>query len=161
MTPSPSTEATARAARKRFTREVADRRTKPFRVLVLPSWGFDWETQLVVTEVVDDPPVGGSLSGPSGDEAIDSAANVHGTPGRRGRMSCPYLEYRAEADDRSFEVARPYCTVVDRFVQPMRADVCNDRYDLDHESHCEYYRAEVCGDESRIEDQSIGGGGEP
>jgi len=39
-----------------------------------------------------------------------------------------------------FAVERAYCTVVDEFVQPMRADVCNDRYELSHASHCEYYR---------------------
>ena len=76
-------------------------------------------------------------------------------------MTCPHLEYREGSGDRTFEVARAYCTVVDRFVQPMRADVCNDRYDLDHETHCEYYRAEASGDETRIEGQSNGGGGEP
>jgi hypothetical protein len=56
-------------------------------------------------------------------------------------MSCPYLEYRSESDERSFDVERAYCTVVDRFVQPMRADICNDRYDLEHSSDCEYYLA--------------------
>jgi hypothetical protein len=44
-------------------------------------------------------------------------------------------------DGRSFDEARAYCGVADEFVQPMRADVCNDRYDLDHASHCEIYRA--------------------
>lgn len=55
-------------------------------------------------------------------------------------MTCPYLEYRRRDGDRSFETARAYCTVADRFVQPMRADICNDRYDLDHRTHCEIYR---------------------
>jgi hypothetical protein len=53
-------------------------------------------------------------------------------------MSCPLLEYRDGDDDRSFDVARAYCTAVDAFVQPMRADVCNDA--LDHAEHCEIYR---------------------
>ena len=54
-------------------------------------------------------------------------------------MTCPYLDYRREGDGRTFEESRAYCTVADRFVQPMRADVCNDRYDLDHDEHCEIF----------------------
>ena len=54
-------------------------------------------------------------------------------------VTCPHLDYRAESDERSFETARAYCTVVDEFVQPMRADVCNDRYDLRHDAHCEIF----------------------
>ena len=54
-------------------------------------------------------------------------------------MTCPYLEYRDEAADRRFDEARAYCAVADRFVQPMRADICNDRYELAHERHCEIY----------------------
>jgi hypothetical protein len=56
-------------------------------------------------------------------------------------MVCPHLEYRREADERTFETERAYCGVVESFVQPMRADVCNDRYDLEHDQHCEIYRA--------------------
>ena len=56
-------------------------------------------------------------------------------------MTCPYLDYREESDDQSFETPRAYCTAADRFVQPMRADICNDRYDLDHAADCEIYRA--------------------
>lgn len=56
-------------------------------------------------------------------------------------MACPYLEYRSETDEHSFETERAYCTVTDEFVQPMRADICNDRYDLDHETDCEIYLA--------------------
>ncbi|WP_256301425.1 hypothetical protein [Haloarchaeobius salinus] len=55
-------------------------------------------------------------------------------------MSCPHLEYRQEGDGRTFDEPRAYCTVTDAFVQPMRADICNDRYDLDHAEHCEIYR---------------------
>ncbi|MFW5963350.1 MAG: hypothetical protein ACOCQM_00695 [Natronomonas sp.] len=55
-------------------------------------------------------------------------------------MACPYLEYREADEERSFETARAYCTAVDSFVQPMRADVCNDRYELDHTTDCEFYR---------------------
>ncbi|HMB50849.1 MAG TPA: hypothetical protein VKM69_09320 [Natronoarchaeum rubrum] len=55
-------------------------------------------------------------------------------------MSCPFLEYRRESDDLQFEDARAYCGAAERFVQPMRADICNDRYDLDHADHCEIYR---------------------
>lgn len=54
-------------------------------------------------------------------------------------MTCPYLEYRDEAGDLSFDAARAYCTAAERFVQPMRADICNDRYELDHAAHCEIY----------------------
>lgn len=56
-------------------------------------------------------------------------------------MTCPYLEYRAESGGMAFETERAYCTAVDQFVQPMRADVCNDRYDLEHSTDCEYYLA--------------------
>jgi len=56
-------------------------------------------------------------------------------------MACPHLDYREAADGDSFETARAYCTAAEEFVQPMRADICNDRYDLDHEVHCEIYRA--------------------
>jgi len=55
-------------------------------------------------------------------------------------MSCPHLEYRREGDRRAFGHERPYCTVTDAFVQPMRADICANRHDLDHERHCEIYR---------------------
>lgn len=55
-------------------------------------------------------------------------------------MTCPYLAYRESGDGRTFEVARAYCTASDSFVQPMRADICNDRYDLDHAADCEIYR---------------------
>jgi len=55
--------------------------------------------------------------------------------------TCPHLTYRSEGDERSFDTERAYCTVLDEFVQPMRADVCNARYDLDPEDHCEHYRA--------------------
>ena len=53
---------------------------------------------------------------------------------------CPHLDYRWESDDHSFDHERAYCTVVDRFVQPMRADICNARHDLDPAEHCKYYR---------------------
>lgn len=56
-------------------------------------------------------------------------------------MPCPYLAYREGDASRSFDVPRAYCTVVDEFVQPMRADVCNDRYGLVHAADCEYYLA--------------------
>jgi hypothetical protein len=53
---------------------------------------------------------------------------------------CPHLDYREAANDRQFEVARAYCTVIGAFVEPMRADVCNCRYGLDPAEHCEIYR---------------------
>ena len=55
-------------------------------------------------------------------------------------MTCPFLEYRDESGEREFDTPRAYCGAAGRFVQPMRADICNDRYDLDHEVHCEIYR---------------------
>ena len=54
-------------------------------------------------------------------------------------MTCPYLDYRSEGDGRSFETPRAYCRIEERFVQPMRADLCNDRYGLSHAEHCEIY----------------------
>ncbi len=56
-------------------------------------------------------------------------------------MACPFLDYRAVDGDTRFDEPRAFCTAADRFVQPMRADICNDRYDLDHAEHCEIYRA--------------------
>lgn len=55
-------------------------------------------------------------------------------------MVCPYLEYRLESDGTHFANGRAYCIAADQFVQAMRADICNDRFDLDHEEHCEIYR---------------------
>jgi hypothetical protein len=55
-------------------------------------------------------------------------------------MACPHLVYRAAAADRSFEEERAFCTAIGEFVQPMRADICNDRYDLHHAEYCEIYR---------------------
>ncbi|MFB6083072.1 MAG: hypothetical protein ABEJ94_02375 [Halorientalis sp.] len=54
-------------------------------------------------------------------------------------MACPYLTYRDGGPDHSFETDRAYCRAAETFVQPMRADVCNDRYDLDHTTDCEIY----------------------
>ncbi|PGF13961.1 hypothetical protein CP556_23045 [Natrinema sp. CBA1119] len=55
-------------------------------------------------------------------------------------MTCPYLSYRQSAGDQEFETERAYCGVVEEFVSPMRADVCNDRHELNHERDCEFYR---------------------
>jgi len=55
-------------------------------------------------------------------------------------MSCPYLSYRREADGEAFDHERAYCSAAEQFVRPMRADICNDRYDLAHDRHCEIYR---------------------
>jgi len=56
-------------------------------------------------------------------------------------MSCPFLSYRTTGDGHEFDVARAYCTATDAFVQPMRADVCNDRFALDHATDCEIFLA--------------------
>ena len=55
---------------------------------------------------------------------------------------CEHLEYRDAADGQSFDHERPFCAVVGEFVQPMRADVCAARHNLDPETDCEFYRAE-------------------
>ncbi|MES3518422.1 MAG: hypothetical protein PPP58_12245 [Natronomonas sp.] len=57
-------------------------------------------------------------------------------------MTCPHLTYRRSDDSEDgpeFDTPRAYCGVVEAFVQPMRADVCNDRYELDHATDCEFY----------------------
>ncbi|WP_424018362.1 hypothetical protein ACOZ4N_02570 [Halorientalis pallida] len=54
-------------------------------------------------------------------------------------MVCPYLAYRREDAEHSFDTDRAYCTAAETFVQPMRADICNDRHDLDHATDCEIY----------------------
>lgn len=53
---------------------------------------------------------------------------------------CPYLDYRRESDDQSFDHDRAYCEVIAQFVQPMRADVCNGRHGLKPAQSCEFYR---------------------
>ncbi len=55
-------------------------------------------------------------------------------------MACPYLEYRDAAGDTAFDRERPYCKAAERFVQPMRADVCAERFGLTPAEHCEIYR---------------------
>ncbi|RDI72093.1 hypothetical protein [Halopelagius longus] len=63
-------------------------------------------------------------------------------------MTCPYLAYRSSAGGEEFDAERAYCTAAGRFVQPMRADICNDRYELDHAAHCEIFRAHEAEDDS-------------
>ena len=55
-------------------------------------------------------------------------------------MPCPHLEYHRNDGQQTFDHERPYCAVMESFVQPMRADICADRYDMEHERHCEIYR---------------------
>lgn len=62
---------------------------------------------------------------------------------------CRYLQYRTEGDGKRFDTERAYCTVVEQFVQPMRADVCNYRYGLAPERHCEYFAAAESDDDGR------------
>jgi len=57
-------------------------------------------------------------------------------------MACPHLDYRNTDGTQSFAHERPYCKLTESFVQPMRADICADRYDLNHKRHCEIYRGE-------------------
>lgn len=73
-------------------------------------------------------------------------------------MTCPYLAYRDESDGTQFDEARAYCTAADRFVQPMRADICNDRYDLAHDRHCEIYLAHADDSEAESEGERTPGG---
>ena len=55
--------------------------------------------------------------------------------------ACEFLEHRTSGDDSdAFDHERPYCTAVDAFVQPMRADICAKRYGLEPETDCEFYR---------------------
>jgi hypothetical protein len=53
--------------------------------------------------------------------------------------TCQHLAYREEGDGKSFETVRAFCTVTESFVQPMRADVCNARYELDPATDCEFH----------------------
>ncbi|MFC6719325.1 hypothetical protein ACFQGT_03420 [Natrialbaceae archaeon GCM10025810] len=71
-------------------------------------------------------------------------------------MTCPYLEYHESVNGQSFDTARAYCTAAERFVQPMRADVCNDRYDLAHDRDCEIY-LEAAGEAGETSADSSGG----
>lgn len=54
-------------------------------------------------------------------------------------MGCPFLEYRRESAEKRFDEPRAYCTAAEQFVQAMRADICNDRYGLEHDRDCEIY----------------------
>jgi hypothetical protein len=67
--------------------------------------------------------------------------------------NCKYLEYRQEADGKSFDVERAYCTAAGTFVQPMRADICNERYDLRPADDCEFYAAASEGPEGEGESE--------
>jgi hypothetical protein len=58
-------------------------------------------------------------------------------------MTCPFLEYREADDDQEFDHERPYCAAADEFVSPMKADICNDRFQFDHEADCEVYKAHI------------------
>lgn len=54
---------------------------------------------------------------------------------------CPHLDYRETANGMEFAVRRAYCTVAERFVRPVKADICTERYGLTPADHCEIYRA--------------------
>jgi hypothetical protein len=58
-------------------------------------------------------------------------------------MTCPYLEYRRSDGEYEFDHERPFCSVNDEFVSPMKADICNDRFAFDHESDCEVFKGHV------------------
>ncbi|WP_435346449.1 hypothetical protein [Haloarchaeobius sp. HRN-SO-5] len=54
-------------------------------------------------------------------------------------MGCPYLEYREFDEDGENDHERPYCAIQEEFVSPMKADICNDRFEFHHAEHCEVY----------------------
>jgi hypothetical protein len=58
-------------------------------------------------------------------------------------MTCPYLEYRRADGDKEFDHERRYCGVTEEFVSPMKADICNDRFQFDHDCDCELYKEHV------------------
>ncbi len=55
-------------------------------------------------------------------------------------MTCPYLAYLREGDNKSFDHERPFCGATESFVSPMQADLCNDRFDFHHTTHCSIYQ---------------------
>lgn len=69
-------------------------------------------------------------------------------------MTCPYLSYRESANGESFDEARAYCGAVGRFVQPMRADICTDRFELDHAADCEIY-VDHASDDPEVADPAV------
>lgn len=54
-------------------------------------------------------------------------------------MPCPHLEYRRDDGESEFDHERPYCAVQGAFVSPMRADICNDRFEFHHAEDCPVY----------------------
>lgn len=67
--------------------------------------------------------------------------------------TCPHLDYRREGDDRTFDSERAYCTVAERFVQSMRADICNGKFELDYETDCEIFIEHERAEESRSDEE--------
>lgn len=55
-------------------------------------------------------------------------------------MACTHLTYRSTDEDHEFDHDRAYCTAKGGFVSPMHADICNDRHDFSHTTHCEIYK---------------------
>lgn len=68
-------------------------------------------------------------------------------------MVCTYLRYRSSDEEQEFDHERPYCTAVGSFVSPMRADICNDRHDFCHRTHCDVYQ--------RVAERAAGTANEP
>jgi hypothetical protein len=64
-------------------------------------------------------------------------------------MTCPYLEYLQSDEDHEFDHDRPWCGADESFVSPMRADICNDRFEFDHECDCEVYKRAVSEERQR------------
>lgn len=55
-------------------------------------------------------------------------------------MTYSYLSDRTADGAVEFNTERAYCGIVGEFVSPMRADICNDCFELANQHHCEFYR---------------------
>jgi hypothetical protein len=69
-------------------------------------------------------------------------------------MPCPYLEYLQRDEDHEFDHERPWCAAQSSFVSPMRADICNDRFEFDHECDCQVYER-ATGEERQLPVDSV------
>ncbi|MBV0925410.1 hypothetical protein KTS45_14480 [Halomicroarcula limicola] len=62
-------------------------------------------------------------------------------------MVCPHLDYRDSDGEQAFDHERPYCEIQAAFVSPMEADLCRDRHDFHHETHCAVYQRHHAADQ--------------
>lgn len=70
-------------------------------------------------------------------------------------MACPYLDYRRSDGDAEFDHERPYCTVADGFVSPMKADICNVRHGFHYEEDCEIFPSPPSEQEPGVDEPSV------